>query len=174
MAGGFLQWPVWKPYEIYASIDYVYGWPAWEANEGFAAAQGYLNIIETIGYGLYIMILYNHGTSAAGGRGVQFGQGVEGWFAGGRKVQGTAASRAVLIAFSASIMTWSKTLLYFLNEACSNFKNVKHNDWATLIPLYIVMNGLWFTLSSYMVYVFGAEIIEGLDAASGVDSKKDQ
>jgi hypothetical protein len=75
MAGGALQWPLWVPYEIYASIDYVYGWPAWEAGEGFAAA----------------------------------------------------------------VMTASKTLLYFLNEACSGWKNVAHNEWTTLVPLYFMM-----------------------------------
>ncbi|KAF2502397.1 hypothetical protein BU16DRAFT_7248 [Lophium mytilinum] len=174
MAGGALQWPIWKPYELYASIDYVYGWPAWEARDGFTAAQAWLNIAETIGYGLYLMIIYDHGASAAGGRGVQLGKGVEGWFAGGRKVEGRPASRAVVIAFAASVMTASKTVLYFLNEAGSGFKNVGHNEWVVLIPLYIVMNGLWFIMSFYMTYIFGAEIIEGLDAASGADSKKDQ
>ncbi|KAF2817687.1 uncharacterized protein BDZ99DRAFT_484469 [Mytilinidion resinicola] len=174
MAGGALQWPLWKPYELYASIDYVYGWPAWEARDGFTAAQAWLNMVEVIGYGLYITILYDHGASAAGGRGLQFGHGVEGWFAGGRRVQGRQASRAVVIAFVASVMTASKTVLYFLNEACSGFKNVRHNEWVVLVPLYIATNGIWLVMSSYMTYVFGAEIIEGLDAASGVNSKKDQ
>jgi hypothetical protein len=139
MAGGALQWPLWVPYEVYASIDYVYGWPAWEAGEGFAAAQGWLNVVEVVLYGLYLMILYNHGRSAAGGRGVQWDKGVEGLFAGGRKVEGAAAGRAVVMGFAAAVMTTSKTLLYFLNEACSGWKNVAHNEWTTLVPLYLMM-----------------------------------
>jgi len=79
-----------------------------------------------------------------------------------------------VLGFAAAVMTASKTLLYFLNEACSGWKNVAHNEWTTLVPLYILMNGIWLALSLYMTYVFGAEILEGLDAASGVEIKKEE
>lgn len=139
MAGGALQWPVWKPYEVYASIDYVYGWPAYNAGEGFTNAQAWLNVVETVLYGLYLAIVYDHGRSAAGGRGLQLGKGVEGWFAGGRRVEGGVAGRAVVLGFVGAVMTASKTVLYGLNEACGGWKNVKHNEWVVLIPLYVVM-----------------------------------
>jgi hypothetical protein len=113
MAGGFLQWPIWKPYEIYAAIDYVYGWPGWESNDGFGGAQGALNAVETVLYGLYIMIIYNHSVPAATGTGLDVsGQGLSAWLSGGRKVRGKNGNRALLIGFTAAVMTLSKTVLY--------------------------------------------------------------
>jgi hypothetical protein len=35
-------------------------------------------------------------------------------------------------------------------------------------------SGIWLALSFYMTYVFGAETLEGLDAASGVEMKKEE
>lgn len=113
MAGGFLQWPIWKPYEIYASIDYVYGWPGWEGNDGFGGAQGALNAVETILYGLYVMIIYNHSVPASTGAGLDVSdEGWVAWLSGGRKVRGKQGNRALLIGFTAAVMTLSKTVLY--------------------------------------------------------------
>lgn len=120
MAGGALQWPIWKPYEIYASIDYVYGQPGWDEKDGFGGGQGALNAIEAVLYGLYLMIVYNHGVLADGGSGVQIGEGVKGWASGGRKIRGRKGNQALLIGFVASVMTLSKTVLYceFLPFEC--------------------------------------------------------
>ena len=113
MAGGFLQWPIWKPYEIYAAIDYVYGWPGWESNDGFGGAQGALNAVETVLYGLYLMIIYNHSVPAATGTGLDVSsQGLSAWLSGGRKVRGKNGNRALLLGFTAAVMTLSKTVLY--------------------------------------------------------------
>lgn len=112
MAGGALQWPIWKPYEIYAEIDHVYGWPGWNSNDGFAGAQGFMNGVEIVLYGLYGMIVYSHGVWAESGAGLQVGRGVKGWLSGGVKVEGKKGNRALLIGFSAALMTLSKTLLY--------------------------------------------------------------
>ena len=109
MAGGAIQWPIWKPYETYAAIDYVYGWPGWENHDGFGAAQGVLNAIELILYGLYAMIVYNHGLPAPSGTGVE---AKSGFLSGGIKVRGKAGNRALIIGFAAAIMTLSKTVLY--------------------------------------------------------------
>jgi hypothetical protein len=126
-AGGALQWPIWKPYEIYAAIDKVYSRSAWDAREGFGGAQGVLNAVELIMYGLYAMILYNHGVPAAAGTGLQVSQGVSAWFAGGVKVRGKVGNRALIIGFAASVMTLSKTVLYceymrqwYLEKRCAN------------------------------------------------------
>lgn len=169
MAGGFLQWPIWKPYEIYASIDYVYGWAALEEHDGFGGAQGALNAIEATGYAVYLWWVLRKGTSAAGGRGVEI-SGLKGWFAGGREVQGRLASKAAILGFSMAVMTLSKTVLYYFNEYFSGFKGIRHNDMGTIILFYGIMNGLWVIFPSYMVYVFGAEILEGLNVASGASS----
>ncbi|KAF2649339.1 hypothetical protein K491DRAFT_698176, partial [Lophiostoma macrostomum CBS 122681] len=112
MEGGKLQWPIWKPYEIYAAIDHVYGWPGWNNNDGFGGAQGAINAIEAVLYGLYLAIVWNHGKASKGGRGVQVGEGVSGWVAGGMRVEGRTGNRALVIGFTAAVMTLSKTLLY--------------------------------------------------------------
>jgi hypothetical protein len=90
----------------------VYSRSAWDAQEGFGGAQGVLNAVELVMYGLYATILYNHGVKAPSGTGVQVGEGVSAWFAGGVKVRGAIGNRAVLIGFAASVMTLSKTVLY--------------------------------------------------------------
>lgn len=126
MEGGKLQWPLWKPYEIYAKIDYVYGWPGWNNNDGFGGAQGALNGIETILYGLYILIVLNHGIPSARGRGLQVGEGVRGWVAGGRRVEGKTGNKALIIGFVAAVMTLSKTILY-CTFACPVCKSENRN-----------------------------------------------
>ncbi|KAF1843061.1 uncharacterized protein K460DRAFT_367993 [Cucurbitaria berberidis CBS 394.84] len=172
MSGGALQWPLWKPYEIYASIDHVYGWPGWDRKDGFGGAQGALNAVEVVLYGLYAMIIYNHGVSAAGGTGLQLGEGVGAWFAGGRKVRGPTGNRALIIGFAAAVMTLSKTVLYYFNEYYSDFGNIRHNDWLTILFFYGVMNGLWVIFPAYMTVVFGTDILQGLDIAAASSSKK--
>jgi len=156
MAGGALQWPLWKPYEIYAAIDYVYGWPGWESNDGFGGAQGALNAVETVLYGLYVMIIYYHSVPAPTGTGLDVkSEGLGAWLAGGRKVPGKSGNRALLIGFTAAVMTLSKTVLYCelvshafggarlmladFNEYFSRFKSVGHNDWFTIFLFYGVM-----------------------------------
>lgn len=127
-----LQWPIWKPYEIYASIDHVYGWPGWENKDGFGGAQGVLNVVEIVMYGLYAMIVYNHGVPAAAGTGLQVGHGVSGWFAGGVKVRGKAGNRALIIGFAAAVMTLSKTVLY-----CEYLMKSQHLFFSLLLSGYI-------------------------------------
>lgn len=170
--GGALQWPIWKPYEIYAAIDKVYSRSAWDANQGFGGAQGALNAVEVVMYGLYAMIIWNHGIPAAAGTGAQVGGGVGAWFAGGFKVRGKTGNRALLIGFAASVMTLSKTVLYYFNEYFSDFESVKHNDWFTIFLFYGVMNGLWVIFPAYMTVVFGSDIVKALDIAADASSKK--
>lgn len=155
-SGGKVQWPIWKPYEIYASIDKVYSRSAWDAKEGFGGAQGVLNAVELVLYGLYAMIIYNHSAPARAGTGLQVSEGVSAWLSGGRKVRGKVGNRALMIGFAASVMTLSKTTLYCecasaiycearelicpdFNEYFSDFASVRHNDWFTLFLFYGVM-----------------------------------
>ena len=42
---------------------------------------------------------------------------------------------------------------------------------ATLIPLWIVPNGAWIALPSYMIYVLGMEIWAALDVAGAKKSR---
>jgi hypothetical protein len=175
MAGGALQWPLWKPYEIYAAIDYVYGWPGWESNDGFGGAQGALNAVETVLYGLYVMIIYYHSVPAPTGTGLDVkNEGLGAWLAGGRKVPGKNGNRALLIGFTAAVMTLSKTVLYYFNEYFSSFKSVGHNDWFTIFFFYGVMNGLWVIFPAYMTVVFGSDILQALDDAADVSHDKEE
>ncbi|KAI1878170.1 hypothetical protein JX265_002538 [Neoarthrinium moseri] len=156
MEGGFLHWPLWAPYKLYGEVDHVYGWKAFNARNGFTSAQGSLNVVETAMYLAYLYIYFARGQPLAGAG------------AGEKKVlTGRPAGLAVVLAFSAAVMTVSKTVLYWANEYYSGFDNIGHNTWQDLIPLWIIPNGAWLIFPTYMIYVMGGEIIDGLAAASG-------
>lgn len=99
MPGGSLHWPLWVPYALYGEVDHMYGIKQWSAGNGFTAAQGFVNLVETLMYVAYLWLWYSRGVPAAG--------------AGAKKVlTGRTGGLAVLIGFSAAIMTVSKTVLY--------------------------------------------------------------
>ena len=104
MPGGHLHSPVWKGYALYGAVDYVYGWPALEANDGFTAAQSSLNIVETLGYMLYLWIVWKEGSRDGKDPGMKGRVG--------DRVEGRWAAAAVLAGFAFSVMTLSKTVLY--------------------------------------------------------------
>jgi hypothetical protein len=58
-----------------------------------------------------------------------------------------------------------------LNEAFSGFDNIGHNSMTTLIPMWVIPNGAWIVLPSYMIYVLGMEIWAALDAAGAKKSR---
>jgi len=89
-------------------VDYFYGWPALEANDGFTAAQSIMNIVETVMYFVYLWIVYTYGFRESD----KSGRGVSNAILGKRKVVGKEAGLAVLIVWSAAVMTVSKTLIY--------------------------------------------------------------
>ncbi|KAK5288266.1 hypothetical protein LTR16_003481 [Cryomyces antarcticus] len=172
MPGGKYHSPVWVPYALYGTIDYIYGWPAYNAHNGFTAAQGTVNIIESIGYIVYLWIVYTYGKQAnVKGRGAP-SRVTAGWLAEGRIISGRMGAWAVLIGFGTALMTVSKTALYWLNEYFSGFENIGHNDPFTLFFMWIIPNGAWLVLPSYMMYVFGQEILQGLEAAVGEPKKQ--
>ncbi|PSK60258.1 hypothetical protein B9Z65_1156 [Elsinoe australis] len=172
MPGGSLHWP-WKPYELYGKVDHIYGFKAFNNRNGFTAAQGTLNILETLGYFVYLYIVWSKGSQAdVDGRGAPSKEKVGG-LGKAMRVTGYWAGVACLVGFGVTIMTWSKTVLYWLNEAYSGFDNIGHNDWFSLVFLWIIPNGPWIVLPMYLTYVFGVEILQGLEHAAG-DSKKFQ
>jgi len=152
MPGGALHWPLWVPYELYGKVDYVYGWKAFHDHNGFTGAQATLNIVETLFYLYYLSAVPSHG---------------------GPRLEGPRAGVAVLVGFSAALMTLSKTVLYGLNEYFSGFDNVGHNSMQDLLLMWIIPNGAWLVLSFYMVYAFGCEILEGLTMAAGATPSSD-
>ena len=103
MPGGRWHEPLWKPYARYVNIDYLYGFAAVESQDGFTAAQGSLNVIETLTYLVYLTLILSYGwPDQTTGTGI---------FAR-RKIVGREAGVATLVGFSAAIMTLSKTVLY--------------------------------------------------------------
>jgi hypothetical protein len=101
MEGGFLHWPLWVPYKKYGEVDHVYGWKYYNSGSGFTSAQSFMNCVEYTMYLYYFWYWYSNGVKvrAAGGE--------------TRKVLvGRKAAAALLVAFSAAIMTVSKTVLY--------------------------------------------------------------
>ena len=112
MPGGKLHSPIWSPYALYGTIDYIYGFPAWNANNGFTAAQGTLNVVETVGYLIYLWIAYSAGKpEKVKGTGAP-SPDIAGYLGMGRVIEGRVAGWAVLLGFSMSVMTVSKTVLY--------------------------------------------------------------
>jgi hypothetical protein len=113
MPGGRLHSPIWTPYALYGKVDYIYGWPAFNAHNGFTAAQTMLNILETIGYIYYLWIVYHHGsTIGRGGGSRKTSKGFTWLLKGDKVVAGRIGATALLVAYTASVMTLSKTILY--------------------------------------------------------------
>jgi hypothetical protein len=110
MEGGALHWPVWSPYKLYGTVDHIYGWKAWDSNNGFTGAQSLLNVVESVMYGWYLWLC------------VSQGQG-EGWT---RTVTGRTGGKALLVGFSAALMTLSKTALYC--ECADTWKQGRASD----------------------------------------------
>lgn len=152
MPGGKFHSPFWTPYALYGTVDYMYGWPAWNNHNGFTAAQGTLNVLESVMYCWYLYVV---------------GSQVVDWSYEGisqLEVRGKGVNLAVLIGFSGAVMTVSKTLLYWFNEAFSGFDNIGHNSLFNLIVLWVIPNGAWIVLPGYMIYVLGKEILESMSA----------
>ncbi|ATY60397.1 hypothetical protein A9K55_006199 [Cordyceps militaris] len=163
MEHGWLHWPLWAPYKLYGQVDHVYGWKAFHARSGFTAAQGALNAVETVMYLAYAWVCLTKAVDAAvGGEGSRRRR---------RAVTGRAGARAVLVGFSAAVMTLSKTLLYWLNEYYSGFDNIGHNDLVSLIFLWIIPNGAWLVGSTWMIYSLGGDILRAIETASHVKSE---
>ncbi|KAL7626176.1 hypothetical protein AAE478_002946 [Parahypoxylon ruwenzoriense] len=156
MEGGSLHWPLYVPYRLYGEVDHVYGWKAFRARNGFTAAQGTLNVLESAMYIAYLYVYFSSRGPALSPAGT----------ARARSLTGRPAAVALLIAFSAAVMTLSKTVLYWLIEYFSGFDNIGHNNAQDLITLWIIPNGLWLVFPTYLIYVMGGEIIQGLTAAS--------
>lgn len=119
MPGGRLHSPIWTPYALYGSIDYIYGWPAFNARNGFTAAQTVMNVLETVGYIYYLVVVYRHGATVTNGNGRGARRTRKGllWLVTGEKVvAGRVGAVALLVAYSASVMTLSKTLLYCMSR----------------------------------------------------------
>jgi hypothetical protein len=105
MPGGALHSPIWTPYALYGKIDYMYGWPAWNARIGFTAAQGSMNAIEFAMDAFYLWVVYANGKVKRGEK-----KDIRWFLWEEKRVEG--AGLAVLVVWGAAVMTLSKTVLY--------------------------------------------------------------
>jgi len=167
MPGGSLHWPLWQPYELYGKVDYIYGWKAFNEKNGFTAAQGTLNIVESLMYIYALYITYTYGKQTTAQKGAKAG------FLGPRQVEGKHGVLALLVLYSAAVMTVSKTVLYWMNEYYSGFDNIGHNSIIELLVLWIIPNGAWLVLPSYIIYLTGGEIVQGLSSAAGAGTSSE-
>ncbi|KXJ94277.1 hypothetical protein Micbo1qcDRAFT_231803 [Microdochium bolleyi] len=172
MEGGAWHWPMYVPYKLYGEIDHVYGWKAFDAKLGFTGAQGFLNAIETAMYLVYVYFLYTSGVPAASVGATSYAAS-RGGDADSTVLVGRSGATAVLIAFSAFVMTLSKTVLYWLCEYFSGYDNIGHNSLRELVFLWIIPNGAWLVGPTYLIYVLGQEIVDGLTMASTGDIKSE-
>ncbi|GLB41261.1 hypothetical protein LshimejAT787_0904760 [Lyophyllum shimeji] len=136
MRGGDLHW-LWKPYSIYQDIDYVYGLPALQSNNGFTSAQALLNVIETL---LNITYLYFAHVAA--------------W------------PPASLIGFASASMTLSKTILYWAQEYYCGFCGIGHNTASDLVVYWIIPNGLWIVVPALVLVRLGKDLAQSINFAS--------
>ena len=116
LPGGQWQHPIWTLYSIYARVDHMYGWPAWDAGDGWTAAQSLINCLESAVYVAYLAVVLAHGRPAAAGEEAALQGRRRGWeqtWVGRTNVvEGVCGARASLAGFAGATMTLSKTFLY--------------------------------------------------------------
>lgn len=72
-------------------------------------------------------------------------------------------SAAILFAFSALLLTGTKTILIFLVEMVANFKHIQHNPMTDLFLFYILPNSLWIIIPFCAVFLLGQQLIAQLN-----------
>ncbi|CAM0141902.1 hypothetical protein VKS41_004396 [Umbelopsis sp. WA50703] len=145
MFNGKYNW-LWRPYNLYAKVDHFYGPEAIIANDGFTAAQSWLNLIETIINLTYVYMATDKQTNLG---------------------------FANLIGFSGALMTLSKTVLYWLNDACSGWSHTRHNDPQTLILLWVIPNGAWIVVPAFIVWALGKDLKSRIEGSTSNTIKND-
>ncbi|KAL3588424.1 hypothetical protein FPOAC2_10579 [Fusarium poae] len=161
MPGGQYQWPLYMPYALYGQVDHIYGFKAFEAKNGFTGAQSAMNVVEMILYFMYLWMIWRRADKITNKKEKKR-----------RTVSGRSGALAVLVGFSAAVMTLSKTVLYWANEYFSEFGNISHNTPVDILTLWAIPNGMWLIFPTYMVYAFGRDILDGLTLASGQPVKQ--
>ncbi|KAF4610077.1 hypothetical protein D9613_010469 [Agrocybe pediades] len=141
MKGGDLHW-IWKPYALYQEIDHVYGLPSFNRGDGFTNAQSLLNVIETFLNISYVYLAH-----------------VAQW------------PPATIVGFAAATMTLSKTILYWAQEYYCGFCAIGHNTWSDLFFLWIIPNGLWIVVPTFIVIRLGKDLINSLNFADAQSKK---
>ncbi|KAF8811171.1 hypothetical protein BYT27DRAFT_7184544 [Phlegmacium glaucopus] len=141
MKGGDLHW-IWQPYAIYQEVDHIYGTTSFLSQNGFTNAQSLLNIIETLANLAYLYLAH-----------------IAQW------------SPAPIIGFGAALTTLSKTVLYWAQEYYCGFCEIGHNTLWDLVFFWIIPNGLWIVVPTFVVLQLGKDIAESLNLAARASEK---
>ncbi|GAA5822991.1 hypothetical protein JCM5353_007845 [Sporobolomyces roseus] len=126
----------WSPYAMYEKVDLVYSPSYFARKEGFTSAQTYMNVIESI---------LNVGFLVASSQ---------------------KSPVAILIGFSAVVMTAAKTILYWLVDQQSGWAATGHNTSRDWWLLFAVPNGFWLVVPITLSFIFGFEIAKSLRLAA--------
>ncbi|GAA6061175.1 hypothetical protein JCM10212_002388 [Sporobolomyces blumeae] len=126
----------WSPYALYEVVDLVYSPGAFSRRDGFNAAQTYMNIVETF---LNLTFLVSSARKSP---------------------------VAILVGFTAVLMTASKTVLYWLVDYHSGWAATGHNSQKDWWLLFALPNGFWIIVPTILVFVFGNEIAKSLRVAA--------
>ena len=172
--GGKIHEWFFQPYGFYGTVDYFYGRLSYDENDGFTGAQSVLNVFETILYGYYLFVM---GKRVVGGDGFLRGVALKSINIFARYddenrakfvvTGGTDVALAVVLCFTACVMTASKTILYGANEVFSGYRHVGHNDWVKVWLFWTPMNAAWIVVPAYMSYILGKELVEAMSTDKG-------
>ena len=107
---------LWVPYEAYARVDRRYGV---DESDAFNKAQSLINIAEVF-FGLIAV-------------------------ARARRI-GRGDASAVALALFACAATCSKTVCYFIVEACGGLEYISHNTPQTALALFVLPSSIWIVV----------------------------
>ncbi|GAA5850720.1 hypothetical protein JCM8547_009068 [Rhodosporidiobolus lusitaniae] len=130
---------LWAPYELYAKTDLVYSRLWLDAHNGFTSAQALMNIVESI-LNLVTLALFAQKSPVA-----------------------------VLAGFTATVMTTSKTVLYWLvdhQEGPNGWGATGHNSLRDWVVLFAIPNGAWIIVPGILSVIFGRQIARSLRVAA--------
>ncbi|KAK9429909.1 hypothetical protein V1505DRAFT_372560 [Lipomyces doorenjongii] len=138
---------LWKPYALYGEIDYVYGLPAFEGNDGFPSAQALMTLVEAVFNYVYLFTSY-FCTSPC-------------WRLAG-----------AIIGMMSATSCFSKTVLYMLCEIFSGYKYVGHNTWFRLVFLYVFPSAPWILVSLYSMIAIAKQLHSALMSIPDATTEK--
>ncbi|GAA6015573.1 hypothetical protein JCM10207_008131 [Rhodosporidiobolus poonsookiae] len=127
---------IWSPYHLYSVTDYMYGLPALRDNNGFVAAQSVLNLFENA-LNITALVLFAKQDPAG-----------------------------LLVGFTSSAITASKTVLYYLNDQQAGWAHTGHNSRWNWWTLFFFPSSFWLLFPSLLVIVYGRQIARTLRAAA--------
>ncbi|RPA75714.1 hypothetical protein BJ508DRAFT_229931 [Ascobolus immersus RN42] len=152
---------IWYPYKHYAPVDHNYSIAGYLAGDGFPAAQSILNVIES---GLNLTYLFLASKAATAPTPAQ------------KRRQEVAA---VIVGLVGTVMTESKTGLYWLTEICGGWGGAEAELWSlpfgTLFWFWLLPNGFWLTMPAWCAWRFSKDLVRGVvgeDGQQGVERKK--